>query len=464
MDNVTQSATSSQPAPVAEPRDRTDRMLYVGSLIGVGVLLLQLGMLLAAVDAPVYQVTRDGVEAARALFAQREMLATEWPEYLWYRSRHEGRGLVTHRNGACEPGYTLYTSGHAGVAILLDMQGNEVHRWEAPFRSAFGGTSHLTSSVPDSCIYMRRVHLFPNGDLLALYETPAATPSGRGLARLDIEGNVLWTFDAAAHHDFEIAADGTIYVLTQEIRTERHPQLSRLRTPLIEDKLSVLSADGEELRTFSLFDVFGKSPYFRSAVTLRDWTGDVFHANTVNIIGADFASHYEQIEAGDLMVCLRNLNLVIVVDPETEDVVWATGGPWHFPHDPDPLDNGNILIFDNCATHGDAVRSRVIEFNPVTGEIEREFSGRSESPLVSDIRSCQQLLANGNILVTESDYGRILEATPAGEVVWEFVNPVRGGPKGELIPVVSGAVRYRADELPFLNVQNRRGPLASEGE
>jgi hypothetical protein len=32
------------------------------------------------------------------------------------------------------------------------------------------------------------------------------------------------------------------------------------------------------------------------------------------------------------------------------------------------------------------------------------------------------VLRNGNILITETDAGRVLEVTPEGEVVWSFVN------------------------------------------
>jgi hypothetical protein len=59
-------------------------------------------------------------------------------------------------------------------------------------------------------------------------------------------------------------------------------------------------------------------------------------------------------------------------------------------------------------------------------------------------------LANGNVLITESDRGRILEVNPRKQIVWEYVHPVRGGDSDELIPVVAGARRYDPSELPFV--------------
>lgn len=57
------------------------------------------------------------------------------------------------------------------------------------------------------------------------------------------------------------------------------------------------------------------------------------------------------------------------------------------------------------------------------------------------IRASQERLANGNTLITESSGGRILEVTPAGEIVWQFVNPVRGGEQNDRLPIICWAQR-----------------------
>src|SRR5690606_8445260 len=162
------------------------------------------------------------------------------------------------------------------------------------------------------------------------------------------------------------------------------------------------------------------------------------------------AAHHAGVSAGDLMVCLRNLHLTAIVSPDSGKVVWATTGPWHFPHDPDPLDNGRIMIFDNIFADGPRAGSRVIEFDPLTQAIDWAYSGSDDEPFVSDVRAASQLLPNGNVLIAESDRGRIFEVTRRGEIVWEFINPVRGGENKELVPIVCGVARYSFDELPFV--------------
>jgi hypothetical protein len=92
----------------------------------------------------------------------------------------------------------------------------------------------------------------------------------------------------------------------------------------------------------------------------------------------------------------------------------------------------------------------VIEVDPETLEIHWAYVGTPERPFFSELRSAQQRLPNGNTLITESDGGRIFEVTPDREIVWEYINPQRGGENSEMIPVVSSGQRFRPEQLTFL--------------
>ena len=106
-----------------------------------------------------------------------------------------------------------------------------------------------------------------------------------------------------------------------------------------------------------------------------------------------------------------------------------------------------MLLFDNVGDFGDTGDSRVIEFNPKTYEIVWSYGGDADRPLDSILRSDQERLANGNTLMTESDGGRLLEVTPNGEIVWEYVNPIRGGDADEFIPIVAWGQRIDPGRL-----------------
>lgn len=423
--------------------------------LGLGFLCVQLGMALAATDSPLYHTTRNGIIAAKALLSQMTMQNEKYPDFLWSPSRHKQQGLVKSDPARADEGYTLYSSGHEAAVVAVDMDGQEVHRWSAPFSSVWPSPSHLPQFVVDNTVFIRRFHLYENGDILALYESTAATPNGCGLARLDRTGKPVWTYDACTHHDVHVAADGRIYVLTQSMRTAAHPNFEFLPAPQVEEFVAILSPEGKERQKFSLFDVVGSSRCLRQVITRGDEAGDVLHSNTVYVVGDKFASHYSGMSPDDVMVCLRNLNLVVVISPKQEKVVWATYGPWHYPHDSTPMDDGSILIFNNSYTLGEDVHSRVLQYDPLTDQIDWSFSkAEGTRPLISYIRAGQQRLANGNTLITESDHGRLLEVAPDGSVVWEFVNPVRGSEDSvSLTPVISSGLRYPRSRLGHPNTR-----------
>jgi outer membrane protein assembly factor BamB len=425
--------------------DRIGFLAFVTAAAG----LIFLGGVLAAIgDLPPARIVREALVAARSLMDRQGLLQESYSEWLWSPAPELGERLVRHEPSAAFDGYTVYTSGHSAIAVLVDMDGNEVHRWEAPFSTVWPDARHVSGRVPDRLIYIRRVHVYPNGDLLALYETNIDTPFGYGLAKLDRDGKPIWTYDANAHHDFSIGPDGTIYVLTQEIRTNPVEGWEQLRTPVLEEFVAILSPEGKELKRISLLDAIVGTSFLRPKAVIGS-NGDIIHSNTVHPVTSSFAQQHEGVAVGDLMVCLRNLNLVAVVSPESGKIVWATTGPWHFPHDPDPLDNGRIMIFDNVFAGGRSGGSRIVEFDPLAGGVSWSYGGNDREPLRSDVRATSQLLPNGNVLISESANGRIIEVTRNRQIVWEYVNPVRGGEHNEYIPIVCGVWRYAANQLPF---------------
>jgi hypothetical protein len=67
----------------------------------------------------------------------------------------------------------------------------------------------------------------------------------------------------------------------------------------------------------------------------------------------------------------------------------------------------------------------------------------------------QQQLPNGNVLITESTGGRVLEVTheqPA-KVVWEYVNALGELEGGRRVGLVTHAERFPAEALTFLGAR-----------
>lgn len=131
------------------------------------------------------------------------------------------------------------------------------------------------------------------------------------------------------------------------------------------------------------------------------------------------APAFPMFEAGDIMFSLRSLNMIAVIDPETARVKWSQIGPWHRQHDPDFLPNGTISVYDNRMALG---ASRIVVVDPGTRETRVVFDGARHGNFYSWQRGRHQTLANGNIMIAESERGRAIEVDPQSEIVWKYEN------------------------------------------
>jgi len=102
--------------------------------------------------------------------------------------------------------------------------------------------------------------------------------------------------------------------------------------------------------------------------------------------------------------------------------------------------------------------SRVVEFNPITMDLVWEY--RQQHPTEDldgdgDIKGAErkfcsarisgaQRLENGNTMICEGRAGRVIEVTPEGDIVWEYISPYTG-PADEEVPQNNV---YRAYRVP----------------
>ena len=75
--------------------------------------------------------------------------------------------MTVHDRERAQPGFNFYTSGHAPEATLMDMEGNQLHRWHFEYRDAFPDSIWVDHPNTE---WWRRVYLYPNGDVLAIFE------------------------------------------------------------------------------------------------------------------------------------------------------------------------------------------------------------------------------------------------------------------------------------------------------
>jgi hypothetical protein len=390
----------------------------------------------------------DAYRGGQAYLAKQTQFDEPYPSELWQPARTQARGVTVHDPTKAYGGYTLYTSGHAQKALLVSMTGEVVHEWHLPFSAVWDETADVKKPQPDTLIYYRKAHLYPNGDLLAIYITAGDTPWGYGLVKMDKDSRVIWKYLERVHHDVEVAEDGRIYTLTHEIRNTVLKKWGHLKPPRIDDFAVVLSPEGEELKKVSVIDAFAASPYAIMLNTVAWYSsGDYTHTNAIEPTDKAAAKQLSEAEGEQVLLSIREIGAIGLLDLDREVFTWALRGPWLGQHDPDLLPDGNMLLFDNYGHYGTGGASRVIEFNPKNLEIVWSYAGDDQHPFFSALRSAQERLPNGNTLITESDGGRLFEVSRDGEIVWEYINPERGGEAQEHIPVVSWGQRIDAKTL-----------------
>src|SRR5262245_53224152 len=328
------------------------------------------------------------------------------------------RGITVYDRERAGAGLNLYTSGHAPEATLMAMDGRVLHRWRRSFDEAFPG--RLPPSDATGIDSWRRAFVDRSGNLLAIFE-------GQGLVKLDRDSRPIWALANGSHHDLDLAPDGRIHVLTRRahVVTAFHPW-----KPILEDFITVVSADGSELGSRSLLEAFERSPYASLLDPARRGAGDIFHTNTLELMDGHLAHLSPLFKAGNALVSLNKLNVIAIVDLDANEVVWSLTGLSRGQHSPTVLENGHVLFLDNLGNGG---YSKVVEIDPATQRIVWSFLGDRSNDFVTGTCGAVQRLANGNTLITISNRGRAIEGTPQHEIVWEFESPHGAGEHNELV-------------------------------
>jgi hypothetical protein len=392
--------------------------------------------------------------------------------YEWTADRPPDAQAIPHPIGRIDKpgktcdGFTLCMYDGGTRAVLLNMRGKVVHEWHVPFHEIWPSPPHVRGEIKDASIYFNDGRVFPNGDLLAVIEGPINmwNPSnGYGLVKLDKDSHVLWKYAEKCHHDLDVAEDGTIYSLVNEIVNQVPKGMEYLPTPCMVDFVDVISPEGKQVKRLPLLEALHDSPYAPLLSVLEkprreaplgaripdfredERRRDVLHVNSVKVLSRALAEKFPEFKAGQLLLSPRRLDALTVLDPDNGKVVWAARGPWLAQHDPSFLDNGHLLLFDNL---GSPRGSRVLEYDMKSQAFPWSYPGESETPFFSMIRGLCQRLPNGNTLIINSEGGEVFEVTPSREIVWSCFFGCE----------LYRARRYTPDQLPFWKGDPREAP------
>lgn len=407
-----------------------DRLLAAASVLGLVFLAFVGGMAASYLNLAPYRKLVGAWNSAKDLLGEPDRLMP---------AVHDFTGVRVHDRAAMAPGTTFITSYFPeadwnAAARLIDAEGTILHTWRIDAEAVFG--RNLNNP------YIHGAHLFPDGEILVSYEFV-------GLARVSPCGEPRWTLtDPVTHHSVADAGDGTFWVSGNRVLDSSEGRseavMNTLGFPLYEDLLVHVGADGNVLQTISTIDLLERNglndAVVRSGFPLK---GDIHHLNDVEPLPPQLAAEYPSFAAGDLAVSLRDLHMVMVVDPATLLVKWHTTTDTLSQHDVDYLGDGWIGVFDNRydGTERGTVLggSRIAAVRPHTGERKILFPTAASPPFYTKWSGKWQRLANGNLLLTEARAGRALEVDAEGRPVWEWVIEHFNASE---IPEVMEATRY----------------------
>jgi hypothetical protein len=391
-------------------------------------------------------------------------------------------------------GYTVFVLPESG-AVLVDMNGNELRRWEQ-FAGLGGGPVRM---LPDGHVVGPVGRLLPHQESIAVAQYGWANElvwqfdRGEQVTR---DGETIWA--ARQHHDWQRAdfpagyyspaftpgvAPGRTLILAHKNLDNENVSKHRLE----DDWLYEVSPSGAivwQWHANEHVDELGFSAEARAvlrenaAFNAARGSADWLHINSATWLGPNrwYDAGDTRFHPDNVIVSAREANLIAIVARDGS-IVWRLGPDFreteqtqaigqiigqHHPHlIPQGLPGaGNLLVFDNGGTGGygfenpvapagvGAVRrhfSRVLEIDPVTLEKVWEYSigGQESYRFFSHYVSAAQRLPNGNTMITEGADGRVFEVTPENEIVWEYVSPYFG-------TNAPGTNRvYRAYRLPY---------------
>lgn len=371
-------------------------------------------------------------------------------------------GLLVNKPEAYD-GYTLFTPERSNSVFLIDNCGNSIHTW-------------TFNNVPKFTCY-----LLENGNLL---RTGADTIEIRDWDNnLIWEYNLLTNLNLLKHHDIEPLPNGNILCIVKENISEqaqidlgKNPTL--LNGTLKSEKIIEIEPIGTNAvnivwewrfadHLIQDFDAT-KSNYGTVSThpELVDFNYDepnIDHSNWLHINSIDY-----NLELDQILFSSRTLSEIYIIDHSTTtmeaashiggnqnkggDFLWRWGNPQIYrqgtvndqklrgQHDAKWITNtyineNKISVFNN---QSDATRTfssihildvdntyplQNASFLPAnyfwswSGEIRNETVFESK-------KSGVQALENGNLLLCETEKGRLSEITLAGEIVWIYRNPV----------------------------------------
>lgn len=284
-----------------------------------------------------------------------------------------GFSVSIHNSDKAYQGTTFFVYKYVDPDILyeVDMEGNVVWKLELP--DSMGSNQTEAELLPDNTILLINQSV--------------------GIFRMDRNGTILWQHrDPKVSHDADLLSNGNI-LYVYGMGDAKGDTIVKEITPA-----------GQRIWGWVPSEYFDYSPYSEIDPSQQHgWA----HANSVT-----------RLQNGNTLISIRNFNMIVIVNTAGIPVDTIADAV-KSPHDPQVLDNGNILVAHQTPDYHAAIE---LEYQTNDFIWEFGFTSKDDFP----VRDAN-LLPNGNILITGAK--RIIEVTRDNEIVWqlELTDPITPG-------------------------------------
>lgn len=243
-----------------------------------------------------------------------------------------------------------------------------------------------------------------------------------GLYKVDHKHRVHTIKDKiAAHHDVIIKDDSQIFLEFQQ----RLYQNSLPKGVYLFDRIREYNRAGQMTWEWKMEDhieqLLIQHPSMRKIIADQPREiPHIGHANSIIEIPQTSYANDKRFKPGNLLVNFFYLNLMIIIDPISHEIVWSWGPEQMLgAHTASFLKDGNILFFENAAERG---FSKIRILNPMKSEIIWEYGEAFGERFYSHSRGSVQSTQQDTFVVYSSWEGRVFEITRDKKKLWEFVD------------------------------------------
>lgn len=372
------------------------------------------------------------------------------------------RGVTYYNPFKAYDGYTLFLAPDMGP-ILIDIEGNIVHSWQAPLQAhcrllpngLLSGWIHQDFPSPD-------MGFEPEGGHVGFWpERSAFDATGDNIiVEIDWDGNIVWQTRAPyqTHDTFPLdIAPGDKWSQKDKghyLYPAYHPD------GIFPDSLAKKwqgGVPGTEYKGKVWGDIIYEVDRDGKIVwewKTRDHLDPVLDAFPPLDMRANFHSNtISPCRDGTILWSGRVLCQIHKIAYPSGEVVGRYGkGELFHQHDCKELSNGNILTLDNGSHRSNFYGpeySRSVEIDPKTGKVVWEYTADPPSNFYTSVMAGSDRLPNGNTLISDAYNGRLFEVTREKELVWEYVVPMWNQRSGGTTNMVYRVHRYSKDHPAF---------------